>query len=68
VCRFEVLGDGHAMLRRARDWSSLVSRFVEGELGLRDPDPVIEDTMRRPVPHGLRVPLPTLATWPAPDP
>ncbi len=58
VCRFEVLGDGHAMLRRARDWSSLVSRFVGGELGLRPPDPVIEDAMRRPAPDGLRVPLP----------
>jgi hypothetical protein len=63
VCRFEVLGDGHAMLRRAGDWSSLVSRFVEGELGLRDPDPVIEDAMRRSAPHGLRVPLPTSALW-----
>jgi len=63
VCRFEVLGDGHGMLRRARDWSSLVSRFVEGELGLRDPDPVIEDAMCRPAPHGLRVPLPTSALW-----
>ena len=67
VCRFEVLGDGHAMLRRARDWSGLVSRFVEGELGLRDPDPVIEDAMRRPAPHGLQVPLPTWATWAASD-
>jgi len=67
VCRFEVLGDGHAMLRRARDWSSLVSRFIEGELGLRDPDPVIEDAMCRPAPHGLQVPLPTAATWLASD-
>ena len=68
VCRFEVLGDGHAMLRRPGDWSSLVSRFVEGELGLRDPDRVIEDAMRRPAPHGLRVPLPTSARWRASDP
>lgn len=58
VCRFEVLGDGHAMLRRARDWSSLVSRFVEAEVGLRGPDPAIEDAMRCPAPDGLRVPLP----------
>lgn len=58
VCRFDVLGDGHAMLRRARDWTSLVTRFVEAELGLRGPDPVIEDAMRRPPPDGLRVPLP----------
>ena len=59
VCRFNVLGDGHAMLRRARDWSELVARFVEAELGLRKPDPLIEDAMRRPAPEGLRVPLPT---------
>lgn len=58
VCRFDVLGDGHSMLRRARDWSALVARFVEAELGLREPDPVIEDAMRRPAPDGLRVPLP----------
>lgn len=28
---------------RAGDWSSLVSRFVEGELGVREPDSLIED-------------------------
>ncbi len=60
VCRFEVLGDGHAMLRRAREWSELVARFVEAELGLGKPDPLIEDAMRRPAPEGLRIPLPTL--------
>lgn len=59
VCRFDVHGDGHAMLRRARDWNSLVRRFVEGELGLREPDAEIEDAMRRPTPDGLRVALPT---------
>ena len=64
VCRFDVLGDGHGMLRRARDWSALVSRFVEGELGVRDPDPLIEDAMRRPAPEGLRVPLPGRRSWP----
>ncbi|MDP8931768.1 MAG: alpha/beta fold hydrolase [Actinomycetota bacterium] len=60
VCRFDVLGDGHAMLRRAHDWLELVARFVEAELGLRKPDPLIEDAMRRPAPEGLRVPLPTM--------
>ena len=68
VCRFEVLGDGHAMLRRARDWSTLVSRFVEGELALREPDPMIEDAMLQPVPHGLRVPLPAVTSWLASEP
>jgi hypothetical protein len=60
VCRFDVLGDGHAMLRRAHDWSELAARFVAAELGLRTPDPLIEDAMRRPIPEGLRVPLPTM--------
>jgi hypothetical protein len=35
----EVRGAGHAMLRRAREWSTLVRRFVLGVLG-RDPDSV----------------------------
>lgn len=60
VCRFDVLGDGHAMLRRAHDWSELAARFVTAELGLRTPDPLIEDAMNRPVPEGLQVPLPTM--------
>jgi hypothetical protein len=60
VCRFDVLGDGHAMLRRAHDWSELAARFVAAELGLRRPDPLIEDAMRQPAPEGLRVPLPTM--------
>jgi hypothetical protein len=60
VCRFEVLGDGHAMLRRAHDWAQLAARFVEGELGVREPDPLIEDAMRRSAPAGLRVPLPVM--------
>lgn len=60
VCRFDVLGDGHAMLRRAHDWAQLAARFVEGELGVQPRDPLIEDAMRRPVPDGLRVSLPTM--------
>ncbi|MGB9281777.1 MAG: alpha/beta fold hydrolase [Pseudonocardiaceae bacterium] len=60
VCRFDVLGDGHAMLRRAHDWTELAARFVESELGLRQPDPLIEDAMHRPAPEGLHVPLPTM--------
>jgi hypothetical protein len=65
VCRFEVLGDGHAMLRRAGDWSELAARFVEAELSLREPDQLIEGAMRLPAPEGLRVPLPrmTRARW-----
>jgi dienelactone hydrolase len=57
VCRFDVLGDGHAMLRRAGDWNSLVRRFVLGELGIEPPDPEIANAMRQPAPAGLRTAL-----------
>jgi pimeloyl-ACP methyl ester carboxylesterase len=65
VCRFDVLGDGHAMLRRHRDWTALVTRFIEPALGLSDPDPLITDAMARPTPEGLTVPLPRRLRWPA---
>lgn len=57
VCRFDVLGDGHAMLRRAEDWSRLVRRFVLAEAGITPPDREIEDAMRVPAPDGLRIEL-----------
>jgi pimeloyl-ACP methyl ester carboxylesterase len=57
VCRFEVHGDGHAMLRRARDWTWLVCRFVLGEAGIEPEHPIIGEAMDAPVPDGLRVPL-----------
>jgi pimeloyl-ACP methyl ester carboxylesterase len=57
VARFDVLGDGHAMLRRAREWHALVTRFVRGELGFAPEDPAIAHAMRRPTPGGLQVPL-----------
>ncbi|GEL26844.1 alpha/beta hydrolase [Pseudonocardia sulfidoxydans NBRC 16205] len=57
VARFDVLGDGHAMLRRAGDWSSLVRRFVLGELGIEPIDPEIANAMAEPSPTGLRVEL-----------
>jgi dienelactone hydrolase len=60
VARFDVRGDGHAMLRRARQWHALVTRFVLGELGLAPQDPAIADAMRQPGPDGLQVPLPGL--------
>lgn len=52
VCCFEVLGDGHAMLRRAHDWSELTARFVAAELALRTFDPLIEDAMQPTDPEG----------------
>ncbi|TCK25383.1 alpha/beta hydrolase [Pseudonocardia endophytica] len=57
IARFDVLGDGHAMLRRAADWSSLVRRFVLGELGVEPLDRSITNAMQRPAPEGLSVPL-----------
>ncbi|MEQ3554893.1 alpha/beta fold hydrolase [Pseudonocardia nematodicida] len=57
VARFDVLGDGHAMLRRAADWTDLVRRFVLGELGAEPPDPMVTNAMREPAPDGLRVAL-----------
>jgi dienelactone hydrolase len=57
VCRFEVHGDGHAMLRRARDWHSLVCRFALGETGIEPPDPDITNALRQPAPAGLRAAL-----------
>ncbi|MCF7550115.1 MULTISPECIES: alpha/beta hydrolase [Pseudonocardia] len=57
VARFDVHGDGHAMLRHAADWHSLVQRFVLGELGFEPEDPAITNAMRQPTPGGLEVPL-----------
>jgi len=57
VARFDVLGDGHAMLRRAPAWHALVAEFALGALGLAPfPDPVTE-AMAAGDPDGLAVPL-----------
>lgn len=57
VCRFDVLGDGHAMLRRAREWTRLVRSFVFGRLDYEPMAPWIANAVREPSPRGLRVPL-----------
>lgn len=57
VCRFDVLGDGHAMLSRARDWTTLVRSFVLGRLDYEPMPPWIANAVREPSPRGLRVPL-----------
>jgi pimeloyl-ACP methyl ester carboxylesterase len=56
VCRFEVRDEGHAMLRRAREWRLLVRRFTLGVLGIADLDQVIAGALVRPSPGGLSVP------------
>jgi pimeloyl-ACP methyl ester carboxylesterase len=57
VARFSVVGDGHAMLKRAKDWTRLVVSFVHGELGLEPVAPDIANAMREASPRGLDVPL-----------
>lgn len=57
VARFTVEGDGHAMLKRARDWTRLVVDFVHGELGLEPTPAYIANAMREASPRGLDVPL-----------
>ncbi|MFJ8966121.1 alpha/beta hydrolase [Lentzea sp. NPDC102401] len=57
VARFSVVGDGHAMLKRARDWTRLVVAFVHGELGLEPVAPDIANAMEEASPRGLDVPL-----------
>jgi pimeloyl-ACP methyl ester carboxylesterase len=57
VARFVVLGDGHAMLRRAADWTRLVTAFVLGELGFEPMTPAIANAMDETAPLGLDVPL-----------
>ncbi|EWM10950.1 LOW QUALITY PROTEIN: hypothetical protein KUTG_01254, partial [Kutzneria sp. 744] len=57
VCRFEVHGDGHAMLRRAREWTRLVRSFVLGRLDYEPMPGWIANAVREPSPRGLRVPL-----------
>jgi hypothetical protein len=54
VCRFEVHGDGHGMLRRAGDWHRLVRRFVAGTAGIEPLDPAIAAGYAA---GGLRIPL-----------
>lgn len=59
VARFSVVGDGHAMLKRAGDWTRLVVDFVLGELGFEPQAPDIANAMRERTPDGLDVPLRT---------
>lgn len=58
VCRFDVRGDGHAMLRRAADWHRLVTRFTLAALDLEPMPEAIANALRAPVPRGLAVALP----------
>ena len=57
VARFEVLGDGHAMLRRASAWHDLAARFALGALGLEPFTEPVAKAMAAGDPDGLAVPL-----------
>jgi predicted esterase len=57
VCRFDVRGESHALLRRAGEWRLLVRRFTLGMLGITEPDRVIGAALAEPSPAGLNVQL-----------
>lgn len=57
VCRFDVREEGHAMLRRAREWRLLVRRFTLGVLGITGMDHIIASALAKPSPGGLGVPI-----------
>ena len=57
LCRFDIRGDGHSMLRRAREWRLLVRRFTLGVSGISPMDHVIASALAKPSPAGLGVPL-----------
>ncbi|WP_424186056.1 alpha/beta hydrolase [Actinokineospora sp. G85] len=55
VARFEVVGERHAMLRRAAVWTRLVTGFALGVLETQPGDPAVTKAMGAPSPEGLRV-------------
>jgi predicted esterase len=57
VCRFDLRGETHSMLRRAREWRLLVRRFSLGVLGVTELDDTIASALATPPPGGLTVPL-----------
>ncbi len=57
ICRFDVPGAGHFMVRRAGDWAWLVRRFVLGMLDIEPEDPEIANALRQPTPKGLAATL-----------
>lgn len=57
VCRFTVRDEGHAMLRRAREWRVLVRRFTLGVPGITEVDHVIASALAKPPPGGLGIPI-----------
>lgn len=57
VARFEVTGDGHAMLRRRGVWTRLVRSFTLDALGLPHGEPLVDEVWGRPQASRLRLRL-----------
>ncbi len=60
-CRFVVHGDGHAMLRRATDWSALVNNFVLSRLELEPEHELLTRAWAQGSLDSLDTPLPPAA-------
>lgn len=58
VCRFDMHGDGHAMLRRAAEWHALASDFALGVLRVHPFPAIIANALREDPATGLMAPLP----------
>ncbi len=58
VCRFVVHGDGHALLRRSADWTTLVKGFVLSQLGHEPERDFLTKALTQSSPEGLDTPLP----------
>ncbi|HEX3791101.1 MAG TPA: alpha/beta fold hydrolase [Pseudonocardiaceae bacterium] len=58
ICRFEVPGSGHSMLRRYADWTGLVRAFAAGVIGTEPPHPAILAAVHALDDRGLRQALP----------
>jgi pimeloyl-ACP methyl ester carboxylesterase len=58
VCRFELAGEGHAMLRRPRDWTALTRHFVLTVCGAEPLCPAVAAAFASPEPAGLRLRYP----------
>lgn len=57
IARFEVAGDGHAMLRRPRRWHALVRDFVLAAVGLGKAGNPIAAAWTKPQQDRLRIPV-----------
>lgn len=57
VCRFELDGSGHGMVRRARLWHRLTTSFVLGALGMRPMPAQVTDALALPPDRACAVAL-----------